>query len=693
MTYLWSDKDPRARLVSLRILGLVGGPEIVEPLRGVIERHPVSVIREDAIRDTVMRCSLSEPAWHTKQNTEIRAARTNLCYKYDAAPVSRRSPKPFGRGIQRRRTNKGVITFDWKRTRRACPEDAASRLQTSNRESHIRIAPKSFPINKTRISNREKTPGRTSLFSLFSFLFSPSLLIGPPVMRICPKSFALNTDSNSNRHKSGECRLAFNSAPNRASEIGLEDTKKKRIQPKSPRIITNPIPNREKTPARLRHHPAARPGRPSGLFSLFPFLFSPPALLIGSPVIRICPKSFTFNADSSSNRHKTPSSLRTHNRDSHHLFAPPSLVSFQLLAMASPNPTPKDLFLRACRFQPVPRVPVWMMRQAGRFLPEYQAVRAKHSFLEICKTPELAAEVSLQPFRALGVDAIIVFSDILIVAEAMGLPLDVPDSGPILSNPIRDAAAVRRLRAFDPEQATRFVGDAIRLICRAAGPGVPVIGFAAAPWTLACYMIEGQTRGDISRAKQMLRDEPATLRDLLDRIAGATVPYLESQIAAGASAVQLFDTWADGLTLSEYNSMVLTPTQQIFSELARRHLDAPKILFAKGSAPLLESLARSGADVLSVDWRTDLAEARQKLGRQVALQGNIDPQLLLGPEPAIRAAAREAVEKTAGLGHILNLGHGILPATPPANAKAFVEAGQAALAAPPAQAASPQGTS
>src|ERR1700677_28715 len=170
--------------------------------------------------------------------------------------------------------------------------------------------------------------------------------------------------------------------------------------------------------------------------------------------------------------------------------------------------TRKELFLRACRFEPVERVPVWIMRQAGRYLPEYQAVRARHTFLEICKTPELSAEVSIQPHRVLGVDAIIIFSDILIVAEAMGLPLDVPDSGPVLSNPVRDAAAVGRLRDFDPERETKFVGDAIRAICKEAGPNVPVIGFAAAPWTLACYMIEGRTRGDISRAKEMLCREP-----------------------------------------------------------------------------------------------------------------------------------------------------------------------------------------
>ncbi|HXQ25910.1 MAG TPA: uroporphyrinogen decarboxylase [Candidatus Acidoferrales bacterium] len=337
----------------------------------------------------------------------------------------------------------------------------------------------------------------------------------------------------------------------------------------------------------------------------------------------------------------------------------------------------KELFLRACRFQPTERVPVWIMRQAGRYLPEYQAVRARHSFLEICKTPELAAEVSIQPYRVLGVDAIIVFSDILIVAEAMGMPLAVPDSGPVLSNPVRDAGAVRRLRDFDPEQETRFVGDAIRVICKEAGPDVPVIGFAAAPWTLACYMIEGQTRGDISRAKRMLRDEPQTVRELLERIARATAGYLKSQIAAGASVVQLFDTWAGELTPEEYGAFELPATQMVLQALGESGV--PKILFAKGSAQHLDGMAKSGADVLSVDWKTDLAEARRRLGRKVALQGNVDPSVLLGDQAAIRRAAREAIEKTGGAGHILNLGHGILPTTPVENARAFVEAGQTAM--------------
>ncbi len=341
--------------------------------------------------------------------------------------------------------------------------------------------------------------------------------------------------------------------------------------------------------------------------------------------------------------------------------------------------TQKQLFLRACRFEPVPRVPVWMMRQAGRYLPEYQAVRAKHSFLEICKTPELAAEVSLQPYRVVGVDAIIVFSDILIVAEAMGMPLDVPDSGPVLANPLRDRPAVGALRDFDPSRETKFVADAIRTICAEAGPDVPVIGFAAAPWTLACYMIEGKTRGDVSRAKAMLREEPALIRSLLDRIARSTAEYVRAQIRVGASVIQLFDTWACELSEDQYREFELPATRAIFEALANEGV--PRILFAKGSTRHLEDMAQTGADVLSVDCNTDLAQARRLLGERIALQGNIDPTILLGARGGVCAAAREAVEKTGGVGHILNLGHGILPNTPVENARAFVEAGQTALLA------------
>ena len=334
----------------------------------------------------------------------------------------------------------------------------------------------------------------------------------------------------------------------------------------------------------------------------------------------------------------------------------------------------RDLFLRACRCEPVDRVPVWIMRQAGRYLPEYQAVREKHSFLEICKVPDLAAEVSLQPVRAIGVDVAIVFSDILIVAEAMGLPLQVPDSGPVLENPVRDSAAVRALRDFDPESETYFVGDAIRLISRELGPDFPVIGFAAAPWTLACYMVEGKTRSDISTTKQMLYSAPQIFRPLLEKIARATAKYLRSQIAAGACAVQLFDTWAGELSCADYDQFELPAIQLLLEHL--RADTTPVILYTRGGTHLLASSMRTGVDVLSLDWRTDLAEARRAIGPAFALQGNTDPAILLGTPERIRAAAQEAVEKTGGFGHILNLGHGILPNTAVENARAFVDAGK-----------------
>lgn len=332
----------------------------------------------------------------------------------------------------------------------------------------------------------------------------------------------------------------------------------------------------------------------------------------------------------------------------------------------------KDLFLSACRCEPVERVPVWIMRQAGRYLPEYRALRENHTFLEVCKTPALAAEVSLQPYRRLGVDAIIVFSDILIVAEAMGLPLDVPDSGPILENPVRDRGAIDRLRAFDPNESTGFVGDAIREIVRAAGPTVPVLGFAAAPWTLACYMVEGQTRGELATIKSMMYTEPDLLRELLDKIARATAPYLRAQIEAGATAVQLFDTWAGELSRDEYRAFALPATQQVIQELDATH--APVILYSKGTSHLLRSLVASGADVISVDWRVDLAEARKELGADVALQGNVDPRVLLTRGDIVAEAAHASLAKTGGAGHILNLGHGILPNTPVENAQALVRA-------------------
>ena len=334
----------------------------------------------------------------------------------------------------------------------------------------------------------------------------------------------------------------------------------------------------------------------------------------------------------------------------------------------------KALFLRACRSEPVERVPVWIMRQAGRYLPEYRALRQKHAFLEVCKTPELAAEVSLQPFHTIGVDAVIVFSDILIPAEAMGMELELTDSGPVLANPVRETVQVRALRDFDPAQKTGFVAEAIRRLCRALGPDVPVIGFAGAPWTLACYIVEGRARDGFPTAKKMMYEEPALFRTLLEKIARTTARYLKAQITAGATAVQLFDTWAGELGSRDYQAFALPATQLLIAELDPG--EVPVILYTKDSSHLLPHIAQAGADVLSVDWRVDLGELREKFGSRVAVQGNVDPCVLLGPEEGIRRAAREAIEKTGGLGHVLNLGHGILPATPVEAARAFVHAGK-----------------
>ncbi len=344
--------------------------------------------------------------------------------------------------------------------------------------------------------------------------------------------------------------------------------------------------------------------------------------------------------------------------------------------------TRKELFLHACRQEPVSRVPVWMMRQAGRYLPEYRAIREKHAFLEVAKTPELAAEVSLQPFRRLGVDAVIVFSDILIAAEAMGAPIELGDAGPVIRQPVRTAEQVAKLAEFDPDRETRFVGDAIAMLCRALGPGVPVLGFAAAPWTLACYLIEGRSQSGFPAAKAMMAAEPEVLRRLLEKIARATARYLKAQIAAGATAVQLFDTWAGELSSGNYHEYELPATQLLLRELDAG--ETPVILFSKGTQHLLEELAETGVDVLSVDWRVDLREARTVLGTRVALQGNVDPTVLLQTADtadagdAIGHAVQHAVEQTGGVGHILNLGHGILPNTPVENALAFVRAGQSA---------------
>ena len=346
------------------------------------------------------------------------------------------------------------------------------------------------------------------------------------------------------------------------------------------------------------------------------------------------------------------------------------------MPLQTPAINRKDLFLRACRGEILPRVPVWMMRQAGRYLPEYREIRAKHAFLEVCKTPQLAVEVSIQPFRRLGVDAVIVFSDILIPAEAMGLQLELGDAGPNLPNPVRSKLDVDRLKIFDPEEETAFLPEAIRRIVKSVGPEVPVLGFAGAPWTLACYMVEGKAKEGFATVKSFLYHEPKIFRTLLHRIAQATIPYLKAQIAAGAAAVQLFDTWCGELNLPDYEEFALPAVQEIIAGLGGL---VPVIYYTKSSQHLLSAVARSGANVLSVDWRVDLADIRKTLGPKIALQGNVDPAVLLAPPERIRDVTLATINSLAGRGHILNLGHGILQNTPVENAQLFIETGQHAL--------------
>jgi uroporphyrinogen decarboxylase len=316
-----------------------------------------------------------------------------------------------------------------------------------------------------------------------------------------------------------------------------------------------------------------------------------------------------------------------------------------------------------------------MMRQAGRYLPEYREIRAQHSFLEVCKTPDLAVEVSLQPFRRLGVDAIIIFSDILIPAEAMGLQLELGDAGPNLPDPVRTAMDVKKLRIFDPERETGFLMEALRRTIKYAGPEVPVLGFAASPWTLACYMVEGRTKEGFATVKSFLYRERKVFRDLLQKISKATILYLKGQIAAGVSAVQLFDTWCGELNPADYTEFVLPAVQEIIAGLGGV---VPVIYYTKASHHLLPAIVKAGANVLSVDWRVSLKEIRTLAGSRVALQGNLDPAVLLGPKEKIRQATLDIVDELAGVGHILNLGHGILQHTSVENAQLFIHTGQQA---------------
>ena len=338
-----------------------------------------------------------------------------------------------------------------------------------------------------------------------------------------------------------------------------------------------------------------------------------------------------------------------------------------------------DLLLRALLRQPTPRTPVWMMRQAGRYLPEYRATRERAgSFLALCTTPDLACEVTLQPLARFRLDAAILFSDILTIPHAMNLGLDFESGeGPRIARPVQTAADIARLGVPDPERELRYVMDAVRLVRRELGGRVPLIGFAGSPWTVATYMVEGGSSKTFGAIKGLMYGAPRDLRRLLAILADATGTYLNAQIAAGAQAVMIFDTWGGVLTPSTYREFSLAYMNRIVEGLAREHdgRRVPVILFTKGGGAWLEDMVASGCDALGVDWTTDLSDARRVCGDRVALQGNLDPGVLYAPPAQIRdRVAQVLASYGAGHGHVFNLGHGIHPDVPPESALAMVEA-------------------
>jgi len=331
-----------------------------------------------------------------------------------------------------------------------------------------------------------------------------------------------------------------------------------------------------------------------------------------------------------------------------------------------------DRFLRACRREPVDRTPLWIMRQAGRYLPEYRALRQQVDFLTLCKTPELAVEASLQPLRRFPLDASIIFSDILLPLEALGCQMTF-NPGPKLAEPVRTRAQVEALTPRPSADVVPFVGDAIRLLRRELDGRTPVIGFCGAPFTLAAYLVQGEGKEGFGAAKTLLYREPATLERLLETLAVQMTDYLRLQIDAGAQAVQIFDSWAGLLGVDEYERFALAPVRAIVSGLRDRNV--PVIYFVNGGPHLIESAATAGSDVLGLCWRTPLDDAARRVGPGLALQGNLDPHVLFAePDEVRRQAARVLGRMHGRPGHIMNLGHGILPDTPIASVEALVEA-------------------
>jgi uroporphyrinogen decarboxylase len=341
-------------------------------------------------------------------------------------------------------------------------------------------------------------------------------------------------------------------------------------------------------------------------------------------------------------------------------------------------PLYNDRLLRALRREPVDRTPVWLMRQAGRYLPEYRAIRARAgSFITLCQTPELACEATLQPLARFPLDAAILFSDILTIPDAMGLGLSFSEGeGPQFARPVCSTADIDRLGVPDPEVELRYVMDAVRLIRRELAGRVPLIGFAGSPWTLATYMVEGGSSKDYARIKGLLYNQPDALHRLLDMTARAVTAYLNAQVAAGTQALMVFDTWGGILTPRAYREFSLAYMARIVAGLthAAEGRPVPVILFTKGGGAWLEDIAATGCDAVGVDWTVDLGDARQRVGDRVALQGNLDPAVLYtAPDCIRRQVAQVLADFGPGPGHVFNLGHGIQPGVAPDAVRVLVE--------------------
>ncbi len=324
-----------------------------------------------------------------------------------------------------------------------------------------------------------------------------------------------------------------------------------------------------------------------------------------------------------------------------------------------------DRFLRACERKPVDATPVWFMRQAGRFLPEYRRIREKHDIITICKNPELCAEVSTLPVEILGVDAAIMFADIMLPLEGLGIEYQIKESmGPIIGNPVRNIEAAESLRRFDAVLDVPFILEAVELTKKKLDDQVPLIGFCGAPFTLASYIIEGRPTREFVNTKALMYRDPKTWRTLMDKLTAAMANYLRAQIRAGVDAIQLFDSWVGCLSPQDYREYVLPYSQRIFREL--ENAGVPRIHFGTGTSSLLEEMKEAGGDVFGVDWRIPIDLAWQRLGHEVSIQGNLDPAILLADVELIKSHAADILARTSGRpGHIFNLGHGMLPEIPP----------------------------